>query len=164
MSPAELQNYLHDRIPLARAMEIQVDGVGDDEVVLTVPLEPNRNHRGTLFGGSAAAAATCAAWGLLAARLGDTRLSDSLMIQRSGVRYNLPVTKRCQVRSRLESPQNWERFIDAMKRRRRARITVKASLEQDGVEAVGFTATFIAVPPREGRDRNTMMDRQGTNG
>jgi thioesterase domain-containing protein len=151
MSPTELEHYLHDRIPLARAMEVVVDSVSDTEVVLAAPLAPNRNHRGTLFGGSAAAAATLAAWALLTVRLRDISISELLLIQRSNMRYNLPVTGHFRARSALASPESWERFIETLERRQRARITVSADLEQDGIKAVQFTGTFMAVSPRDGK-------------
>lgn len=151
MLPIELEHYLHDRIPLARAMEVVVDSVSDTEVVLAAPLAPNRNHRGTLFGGSAAAAATLAAWALLTVRLRDISISELLMIQCSDVRYNLPVTGHFRARSALASPESWGRFIGTLERRQRARITVLAALEQDGVTAVRFTGTFVAVRPRDGK-------------
>lgn len=154
LSPIELQEYLHERIPLARAMEVEVDSVSDSEVVLSVPLAPNRNHRGTLFGGSAAAAATLAGWALLTVRLRDPRLSDSLMIQQSDIRYNLPVTGRFRARSRLATRENWERFRQTLKRSRRARISVSTTLEQEDVKAVRFNGTFMAVAT----DVNTTHD------
>lgn len=151
MSPTELEHYLHDRIPLARAMEIVVESVSDTEVVLAAPLAPNRNHRGTLFGGSAAAAATLAAWALLTIRLRDISISELLMIQRSDVRYDFPVTGHFRARSALASAKGWERFIETLKRKQRARISVIAALEQDGVSAIRFTGTFMAVSPRDGK-------------
>lgn len=150
MSPTELERYLHDRIPLARAMEVAVDSMSDTEVVLAAPLVPNRNHRGTLFGGSAAAMATLAAWALLTVRLRNLATSELLMIQHSDVRYNLPVTGHFLARSALASPESWEYFMKTLERRQRARIRVVAAVEQDGVKAVRFTGTFMAAFPRDG--------------
>lgn len=53
MSPAELENYLHHQLPLSKVMQVSVLNLSTDSVVLSAPLEPNINHCGTVFGGSA---------------------------------------------------------------------------------------------------------------
>lgn len=69
MNPADLEHYLHDHIPLSKAMAVSVASVAPHEVVLRAPLAPNINHRDTVFGGSASAVAILAAWSLLNTRL-----------------------------------------------------------------------------------------------
>ena len=65
MTPSELQTYLHQHIPLSQAMQVTVVEASLQQVVLTVPLAPNINHRETVFGGSASAVANLAAWSML---------------------------------------------------------------------------------------------------
>jgi thioesterase domain-containing protein len=62
MTPIELERYLHEHIPLSHAMRVGVVTVDAGTVVLRAPLEPNINHRETVFGGSASALAILAAW------------------------------------------------------------------------------------------------------
>jgi thioesterase domain-containing protein len=62
MSPAELQDHLHAHILLTRAMQVSVVSFAPRAVVLAAPLEPNINHRDTVFGGSASALAMLPAW------------------------------------------------------------------------------------------------------
>lgn len=69
MSPGELQTYLHAHIPLSGAMQVSVVQAALEGVVLSAPLAPNINHRDTVFGGSASAVASLAAWSLLHTRL-----------------------------------------------------------------------------------------------
>ncbi len=60
-----IQDYLHEHIPLSKAMGVSVveaDAVG---IVLSAPLEPNINHRDTVFGGSASSLAVLAAWSVV---------------------------------------------------------------------------------------------------
>lgn len=66
MSPGKLQQYLHDHIPLSKAMQITVERISPESVTLSAPLAPNINHRDTLFGGSASTAAILAAWSFCA--------------------------------------------------------------------------------------------------
>jgi hypothetical protein len=41
MTPAELQKYLHDHIPLSAAMQVSVVEVASDSVIVSAPLSPN---------------------------------------------------------------------------------------------------------------------------
>jgi thioesterase domain-containing protein len=50
MSSADLQQYLHEHIPLSKAMSVKVVSVDLDTVMLSAPLQPNINHRETVFG------------------------------------------------------------------------------------------------------------------
>jgi hypothetical protein len=60
MLPAELERYLHEHIPLTRAMALGVVAITADAVILQAPLQPNINHRATVFGGSAGRLVTVA--------------------------------------------------------------------------------------------------------
>ena len=65
----DLEHYLHEHIPLSRAMQAQVLAASTEGITLGAPLAPNINHRETVFGGSASALAILAAWALVHTRL-----------------------------------------------------------------------------------------------
>jgi thioesterase domain-containing protein len=145
VSPAELERYLHEHIPLSRAMQLSVRRATDDEVVLTAPLAPNINHRETVFGGSASAVAILAAWSLLHLRLGEARSTSRLVIQRNTMDYRLPIRGDFVARSSLSDPAKWERFRRTLERKGRARIAVSSVLEYAGEAAAYFEGEFVAV-------------------
>jgi thioesterase domain-containing protein len=62
MNEYELQRYLHERIPLSRAMAVEVRAATAEGVEIYAPLAPNINHRDTVFGGSASAVAILTTW------------------------------------------------------------------------------------------------------
>lgn len=61
MNPQALEQYLHDHIPLSKAMQVSVLEASQERVILMAPLAPNINHTESVFGGSASAVATLAA-------------------------------------------------------------------------------------------------------
>ncbi|HEX2139911.1 MAG TPA: YiiD C-terminal domain-containing protein [Woeseiaceae bacterium] len=144
MSPAELEHYLHEHIPLSRAMQLTVLNAEDGEAVLAAPLGPNINHRETAFGGSVSALAILAAWSLLHVRLGDARTTHRLVIQRNTMDYRLPIRGQFIARASLTSPEHWERFQRTLARRGRARITVSSVIEHAGQTAACFRGEFVA--------------------
>ena len=145
MSPTELEKYLHDHIPLSKAMQISAVSVKEDAVVLTAPLAPNINHRATVFGGSASAVAILSAWSLLHTRLAGAGIASRLVIQRNSMSYELPIAGTFTARSSLAQPQEWASFTRMLTRKGKARIEVSAVLEYGGQVAGRFSGEFVAL-------------------
>jgi thioesterase domain-containing protein len=143
--PRELAHYIHEHIPLSQAMGVAVLAVGDDTITLQAPLEPNLNHRQTVFGGSAAALAILASWALLHVRLRSEGIAVSLVIQRNLMEYEHPIHGEFTARSMLEHPAGWKPFTATLARRGKARITVLAVLEHAGRVAGRFSGQFVAL-------------------
>jgi len=145
MLSADLERYLHEHIPLSKAMQVSVRSIETDTVVLQAPLKPNINHRETVFGGSASALALLAGWSLLHLRLQRESLAGRLVIQRNSMQYLQPIRGDFTARATLEQPDAWPSFMRTLVRRGRARIAVGSSLEHSG-EVVGtFTGEFVAL-------------------
>ncbi|MEQ6885703.1 thioesterase domain-containing protein [Salicola sp. Rm-C-2C1-2] len=145
MSPSEIQQYLHEHIPISSAMGVSVLDVASDVVRVEAPLEPNINHRATVFGGSASAVATLAAWSLLHLRVRDAGLDAQLVIQRNVMDYERPIHGSFIAEARLADPQRWERFRKTLERRGRARIRVESVLTFAGESAGHLTGEFVAL-------------------
>ncbi|GAC1692517.1 MAG: YiiD C-terminal domain-containing protein [Steroidobacteraceae bacterium] len=142
---AELERYLHEHIPLSRAMQVSVVSVHADGVTLRAPLAPNINHQDTVFGGSASALAILAGWSLLHTRLGAAGIASRLVIQRNSVHYDLPIAGPFTARSFLRTPDAWEPFTRMLARKGRARLTVSCALEYDGQSAGRLEGEFVAL-------------------
>jgi thioesterase domain-containing protein len=145
VSPRELETYLHEHIPLSKAMAVSVAEASSERVVLRAPLAPNINHRGTVFGGSASAVAMLACWALLHLRLTRAGLASRIVLQRNSVSYARPITADFSATAALQSPAAWASFTRALERKRRARLAVSALLEHAGEVACRFEGEFVAV-------------------
>ncbi|MDY6978277.1 MAG: YiiD C-terminal domain-containing protein [Pseudomonadota bacterium] len=118
----ELEAYLHEHIPLSKAMAVSVVGPGPENIVLSAPLAPNINHRETVFGGSASALATLAAWSLLHVRLRSEGFTSRLVIQRNMMEYDLPIDGTFTARASMEDVTQWSRFVRMLSRRGKAQV------------------------------------------
>ena len=145
MLPVDLEQYLHENIPLSKAMGVSVVSVEGDAVIVRAPLEPNVNHRGTVFGGSASALALLAAWSLLHVRLRREGIASHLVVRRNTMDYEKPILGAFTARSQLEQPAEWSRFADALLRKGKARISVVAVLEQAGQVVGRLTGEFAVL-------------------
>jgi thioesterase domain-containing protein len=144
VSPQLLEQFLHQQIPLSRAMEVTAIDVSAESVQLSAPLAPNLNHRATVFGGSASSLAILAAWSLLHVRLRVSLPSASIVIQRQSMSYNRPIHGVFSARASLAQPAEWPRFLRLLTRRGKARICVTATLDFDGEQVGFFSGDFVA--------------------
>src|SRR4051812_10294397 len=149
MNAADVQDYLHEHIPLSRAMQVAVREVAETQLVLAAPLAPNINHRDTLFGGSASAIAILAAWSLLHVRLRRAGLHSRLVIQSNTMHYDLPIAGDFIARASLPDAAVWDAFARMLTRKGRGRIQVASVLEFEGRACGRLEGEFVALalPP-----------------
>ena len=149
MTEAELETYLHDHIPLSRAMAVRVVSISDNKVILGAPLGPNINHRDTVFGGSASAVAILSAWSLLHLRLTSAGQPSRVVIQRNSMDYLAPISGDFTATATSPSAESWDGFLRMLTRRGVARISVDAELTYEGKVAGRLSGDFVAF----GKDR-----------
>lgn len=86
-----LSTALNDEIPLAAAMGVTVDSLGDTGLRVSMPLERNRNPHQTAFAGSLNALCTIAGWGMCELLLAERGVRGATVIRRSSIKYHRPV-------------------------------------------------------------------------
>ncbi len=145
MTEGELQLYLHEHIPLSRAMQVEVIALQEECVALKAPLAPNINHRETVFGGSASALAILAAWSLVHTRLLREGIASRIVIQSNTMLYDAPISGTFTAHSRLAAGADWGRFVEMLRRKGRGRIETAAMLDYEGKVAGRFSGTFAAL-------------------
>lgn len=148
-SPVEIEQYLHEHIPISAAMGVSVRSASPEAVQLGAPLDLNINHRSTVFGGSAAAVGILAGWTLLHVRLGhhrEARARSRIVIQSSHVRYDAPIEADFTAKALPPEGHAWDRFMRTLERRGRARIEIGITLEVEGKCVGGLTGTYVVLP------------------
>ena len=150
MSPRDLEGYLHEHIPLSAAMQVAVLEATAEQVRLAAPLGPNINHRRTVFGGSAVAVATLAAWGLLYLRLSAEGFGGRLVIRESSMKFEHAIAGDFEATAVAPADEHWDRFRAAVARGRPARIEMRATLHFAGGRAGAFAGEFVALPASRG--------------
>jgi thioesterase domain-containing protein len=140
---ARLEQYLHDNIPLVQHMQIRVASYDEHSLVLTAPLAANINHTMTAFGGSIAALATLACWGVLWLML-EPEPGLHIVVHESHLRYLRPVTDTLIARCELPDSKSQQRFRESLHRRGKARLELSAQVIQDDTVCTEFTGTFVA--------------------
>jgi thioesterase domain-containing protein len=145
LTPREIQTYLHEHIPLSAAMQVQVEVATPEQVVLGAPLQPNINHRDTVFGGSASALAILSAWSLLHVKLLTGGYKTRLVIQRNSMSYEQAILGYFKAHASSPAPEQWAAFTRMLERKGRARISVSSILLCVGQEVGHFEGEFVAL-------------------
>jgi thioesterase domain-containing protein len=146
MTPESLQSYLHERIPLSRAMAIEVRAATPQGVTLYAPLAPNINHRDTVFGGSASAVAILAAWSVLYVRMQAEGLAGRIVIRRNTMSYERPIAAGFTARATAPGDDAWATLATTIGRRRPGRIRVGSLLESEAREVGALDGEFVVLP------------------
>ena len=139
----QLEDKLHEQIPLTRAIGLQVSRLDDHSITLTAPLQNNFNHKSTAFAGSLYSVAVLAGWGLLASRLESLGLHGHIVVQDADIRYLLPVNQDIEASCSITDEAEFARFVKLFKRKARARIRLETQILNAGACAVQFVGNYV---------------------
>lgn len=139
----EIERFLHQRIPVSKAMGIRVEGCDGRKVVIRAPLEVNHNHLGTAFGGSLAAVATLAGYLALWTALGDREAH--VVVRRSEIDYLRPVEGEIVAVCEVPSEASLGSLRRAFAARGKGRLTLKVVISASGQTAVRFEGDYVAM-------------------
>ena len=142
---AQLERYLHESIPLTRALGVKVKIASPARVLLECPLEPNVNLHGTAFGGSIVALATVTGWLWIHVYMRERKQTPKLVISESTMQYMNPVTGSFSAELRAPSDAVINSFTQTFDRRGSARIELTVSVLSDGEEVGLFKGTYVAL-------------------
>jgi thioesterase domain-containing protein len=149
LTPQDLEAYLHEHIPITHHMGIHVVRADLECVTLGAPLEPNINHRSTVFGGSCASVAMLAAWSLVLLRLRDAGQDARIVIQHGAMNYLAPIAGAFSATSNSPEEATWGRFVRSLERGRPARVELAADVESGSRLVATFTGSYAALPNRD---------------
>ncbi|MCF2946531.1 thioesterase domain-containing protein [Paraglaciecola aquimarina] len=145
MNEQALQTYLNLKIPQSVALAAQVEQISSDKLMMSAPLEPNINHRDSVFGGSASSIAILCAWAFLHSKLKGLGINTTLVIQKNTMSYDAPILGRFNAEASLAAGQNWDKFLKILSRRGKARIEVQSQLTYQDAPAGLLIGSFVAV-------------------
>ncbi len=141
----EVENYLHQHIPISENMKVKVKQVDEYGVTLQAPLTPNINHRSTVFGGSISALAILAGWTLVHTNLQALSLPSRIVIQRNSIEYLQPIDCDFIAVCPLPSVEVWQKFIRMLERKSKSRIELNVDIFGDGMKAGILTGVYVAM-------------------
>ncbi|MEO5721696.1 MAG: YiiD C-terminal domain-containing protein [Chthoniobacterales bacterium] len=146
------EKFLHEKIPLTRAMGLRVVGNDSGGFTIEAPIALNSNHLGTAFGGSINAVATLAGYGLLWLEIQET--PADIIIRESSIRFLHPI--RTVIRARCARPETKDLlgFHESLRISGKARISLSVGVEENGRTGAELRGTFVALRRHPTKEKN----------
>lgn len=145
MLAKDLETLLKTEIPIAQAIGIRDLQLGEGSLTFTLPLQPNINHKGTLFGGSLYSAGALSCYGLFLLGLRNESVStNNIVISEGSMRYLAPVNQDARVTALWSSAAERSRFFASLMSRKKARVPMKAVISIQDLICAEFTGEFVA--------------------
>ncbi|MGH8516772.1 MAG: YiiD C-terminal domain-containing protein [Panacagrimonas sp.] len=142
---AELEAYLHANIPLSRHMDLRVRSATRDRLELALPLAPNVNPHGTVFGGALAATGLVGGWMLLHAAFTRAGLSIQLVGKEGRCEFLAPGTADCVAITTCPTA-DLDALLARFAERGRARQELLTVIRIGEVEVARHHGVYTALP------------------
>lgn len=123
--------YIQQHIPITAHLGVKIMSFDGQKIVISAPLEPNKNLHGTAFGGSQAAIGILTGWSLIYLKLKQLGIENDLVIQKSSYDFTKPVTADFTASCQLPSASEFELFIKTLKEKGKARLSLTAEIESE---------------------------------
>jgi len=142
-----LELFLHEMIPLAKAMGVGVEVSDERALVLTAPKEQNKNSLNTAFGGSLVSLATLAGYGVVWELMkGETKSEKPvwhIVVKESRAAYRRPVIGDLRAICERPAQAAIAEFKEALARYGKAKLKLRAAIVENGNVAVDVQAAFV---------------------
>jgi thioesterase domain-containing protein len=140
-----LRAKLRSSMPITEHLGLRVVDREGTGVVLSAPLVPNINHKGTAFAGSLNAAATLAGWGTIWLILREHDIQSHVVIQDSAVHYFRPVRGDFTARCKGPPAAAIDQLVAAVQKKGRGRLELDVMISDEGGDAVRFHGRYVAI-------------------
>jgi thioesterase domain-containing protein len=145
IQPGFVTAYLHEEIPLTRAIGMTVTSWDGRSVTLSAPLPPNLNHADTAFGGSISCMGIMAGYCLVYLLLGERRISNRLLIQKSEIEYLRPIDAEFTATASVAEPAVMDEFFATLLHRRRARLELISQIHSQRMLTANHKGLYVAM-------------------
>ncbi|HZE12428.1 MAG TPA: YiiD C-terminal domain-containing protein [Chthoniobacterales bacterium] len=141
-SLSKAEKFLHEQIPITRAMGLRVVANDEDGFTVEAPVALNSNHLRTAFGGSINAVATLAAYGFLWMELNEA--AAHVVVAESSIRFLRPVRETIRATCGRPDANTLAAFRTQFSEKRKARITLRVTVTEAVGTAAEFEGRFVA--------------------
>ncbi len=143
---AYLSEWLPREIPISASLGLTPLEWIDDTLKLQVPLELNRNHMHTGFGGSLYTSSLLVGWSWLHLKLKEIGFLENLhiVIQSANIQYPSPMTDDAIAICSGVDEKAWAKFEKMFRRYGKGRLEIETHIVMNEVVTTRFVGDFVA--------------------
>lgn len=146
MTAKELEKLLTSEIPITKQMGIRDLQITDGKLSLTLPIQPNVNHKQTMFGGSLYSSGAVACYGLFLSGLREHAITtNNIVISEGQMKYMAPVDQDARIEAQWNSDKERTQFFAALGAKKKARVLMRAQVFIANKLCAEFSGQFVAL-------------------
>lgn len=140
MNKNQLESFIQEQIPLAKLLGAKILRVDDHAAEILAPLNLNKNHLGTAFGGSLNAFSVLACYTWIFNFLNSKNIAAQILLKSSEIKYHHPVKTDFTAICKAPPTEDLNLFIKALEKKSRARIDLTSAVGSE----CSFKGEFVA--------------------
>ncbi|APW65466.1 thioesterase [Poseidonibacter parvus] len=140
----ELQEKLHNEIPLTKLMQVNINKYNKEELVSNIPLEININDKGTAFGGSLSTLTTISAWSMCWLISKELEInSTNIVVIKNETSFFKPVTKDIVCHTKKPSFEDILIVKEKIDKKGSASIKIESQIIENNETCVVYTGFYV---------------------
>jgi len=140
-STDDMKDFLYQHIPLAEAMQVNIESYDGQHLLLSAPLACNHNDKGTAFAGSISSLATVSGWIALMLWTKDHYDGEfQVAVAHADIHYKKPILTDFTARATLPNGDALARLHKTVSHRGRGRAQVHIEV----LDEYGVAVTQVA--------------------
>lgn len=143
----EINAFLHERIPVTKAMSIEIRDISTGSISATAPLKTNTNHHDTFFGGSLSTLGIVSGWSLVWSAVKDWSLRKRIVIQDSQTRFIRPADSDAMASTMPIRSEEWQRFRHAAHNAGKSSLEVDTEIFCEGRRIAVHSGLYVVLAP-----------------
>ncbi len=144
MTTKDLEKLLTEQIPVTKSLGVTLELVSETEVRLAAPLEINRNHMGTAFGGSLSTLMILSGYSWLYHFMFTKGHTGHVILRETQAKFIHPVDENMLIFCRKPSEKNLSTFLATFEKKGLARITLESEIRTSKGKVCSMTGIFVA--------------------
>jgi len=145
MSPHEVLSQLQREIPITKVLGFSIQSLSEESAICSLPLNPNINHKGTLFGGSQYSGCALACYSLFLFNVRQASSpTNNIVVAGANIKYLKPAPFDVRVKAFWKESDGRSRFLEHLERKGKARVSLLAHV-LDGADLLltEFQGDFV---------------------
>ena len=127
MNTYDFEQFLHQQIPITKAMAFSVIEFTPSIVRISAKLEPNKNDKSTAFGGSINSLMTLCGWAMMFINIKEVDPDAQIVIQKSEIHYVMPIKEDFIAQCVLSDEESKAKFLEMYTTHSKGKLNLKVT-------------------------------------
>jgi thioesterase domain-containing protein len=143
MNQCEFEQFLHEKIPITKAMGLSVIEFTTSKVRMYANLEANINDKLTAFGGSINSLMTICGWAMVFINIKEIDVDAKIVIKKSNINYLAPIKENFIAECELSNEETKKDFLEMYAKHNKSRLNLKVSIKNEKTVFAEYEGQYV---------------------